>query len=56
MLLKYFNGTTASVSNILLLFGVLPIIFVLYSKDLLVVILLFILLLLLSFSVASSFI
>ena len=32
-LLKYFNGTTTSLSNILLLFGVLPISFVLYSKD-----------------------
>ena len=35
-LLKYFNGTTTFVANILSLFGVLPIIFVLYSKDLLV--------------------
>ena len=48
-LLKYLNGTSAS--SILLLFGVLPIIFVLYSKDLLVtVLLLFNLLLALSFS------
>ena len=36
-LLKYFNGTTTSVSNVLLLADVLPIIFVLYPKDLLVV-------------------
>ena len=34
-LLKYYNGTTTSVSNVLLLAGVLPIIFALYSKDLL---------------------
>ena len=33
-LLKYFNGTTTSASNILLLFDVLPISFVLYSKGL----------------------
>ena len=39
-LLKYFNGTTTSASDILLSFGVLLIIFVLYSKDLLVVVLL----------------
>ena len=39
-LLKYFNGATTSASNILLLFSVLPIIFVLYSKVLLVVVLL----------------
>ena len=30
--LKYFNETTTSASNILLLFGFLPINFVLYSK------------------------
>ena len=43
-LLKYFHGTTTSASNILLSVGVLPIIFVLYSKGLLdVVLLLFIL-------------
>ena len=36
-LLKYFNVTTTSVCNVLLPFGVLPIIFVLYSKDLLVI-------------------
>ena len=37
-LLKYFNGTETSVSNMVLLIGVLPIIFVLHSKDLLVVV------------------
>ena len=56
-LLKYFNGTTTSASNILLLFGVLPINFVFYLKDLLVIFLfLFILLLAALFSFASSFI
>ena len=56
-LLKYFNGTTTFASNILLLFGVLPINFVFYSKDLLVVVLLlFILLQAALFSFASSFI
>ena len=35
-LLKYFTGLTTSVSNKLFLFGVLPINFVLYLKDLLV--------------------
>ena len=39
-LLKYFNGTTGSVSNVLLLLGMPPIIFILYSKDLLVAVLL----------------
>ena len=38
-LLRYFNGTTISASNIVS-FGVLPIIFVLYSKHLLAVVLL----------------
>ena len=38
--LKYFNGATTSASNLFSLSGVLPIIFVLYSKDLLVVVLL----------------
>ena len=38
-LLKYFNGTTISVSNVLLSAGVLPIIFVFYLKDLHVVLL-----------------
>ena len=37
-LLKYFNGTTISVSNILSSSGALPIISVLYSKYLLVVV------------------
>ena len=37
-LLKYFNGTATSVSNVLLLVGVLSISSVLYSKDLLVVV------------------
>ena len=36
-LLKYFNGITTSVFILLLFTGFLPIIFVLYSKDLLVV-------------------
>ena len=36
-LLKHVNATTTSSSNILLSFGVFPIDFVLYSKDLLVV-------------------
>ena len=31
-LLKYFNGPTTSVSNVLLSFGAFPIIFVFYSK------------------------
>ena len=39
-LLKYSNETATSASNILLSFDVLPIVFVLYSKDLLVVVLL----------------
>ena len=39
-LLKYFNGTTTSVSYVLLSFGLFHINFVLYSKDLLVIILL----------------
>ena len=52
--LKY--GTTNSAFNILLLFRVLPINFVLYSKDLLfIVLLLFILILAAVFSFASSF-
>ena len=36
---KYFHGTTNFVLNLLLLACVVPIIFVLYSKDLLVVVL-----------------
>ena len=44
-LLKYFNETTTSTSNILLLLGVLPINFVLYLKDLLVIVLLLFILL-----------
>ena len=44
MFLKYFNGTTTSVSNLLLLAGLLPIIFVLNSKNLPVVVLLLIIL------------
>ena len=39
-LLKYSNETTTSAFNVLLLICVFPIIFVLYSKDLLVIILL----------------
>ena len=39
-LLKYFNGIATSASNILLSFDVLPIVFIFYSKDLLVVVLL----------------
>ena len=53
-LMTYFNGTTTSASNTLLLFDMLRVIFVLYSKDLLVnVLMLFNLLLALSFP--SSF-
>ena len=43
-LLKYFNETTTSASNIFLSFGVLRVIFVLYSKDLLVFVLLLLIL------------
>ena len=39
-LLKYFNEATISVSNVLLSAGALPIIYVLYSKNVLVVFLL----------------
>ena len=35
--LKYFNGTSSSAFNVLLSFGMLPINFVLYSKDILVI-------------------
>ena len=43
-LLKYFDGTTTSASNLLLSGGVLPVSFALYSKDLrIVALLLFIL-------------
>ena len=53
-LLKYFNGTTTSVPNIFLLFCVVPVNFVLYSKDsLVIVLLLFILIRAASFSFAS---
>ena len=38
-LLKYFNGTTTSVSKLLLWAGAFPIIFALYSKHLLAVVL-----------------
>ena len=56
-LLKYFNGTRTSVFNLLLPFGALPIIFVLYSEDLIVIVSsLFILLPSLLFSIAESFI
>ena len=57
-LIKYFNGTTTSVSNVLLSSGILSIIFVLCSKGLLVIVsFVFILLLLaVSISFASSFI
>ena len=55
-LLKYFNGKTTSASDILSLFGVLPISFVLYLKDLLVIVLLlFMLSQAALFSFASSF-
>ena len=36
--IKYFNGTLTSVSNLLLLSGVPPFIYVLYSKDLLAIV------------------
>ena len=39
-ILKYFNETRTSLSNVLLSAGVFPIIVVIYSKDLLVVVLL----------------
>ena len=53
---KYLNGTASSASNMVLQFSVLPIIFALYSKNLLaIVLLLLILLLALSFSFSSSF-
>ena len=56
-LLKYLNWLTTSVSNVSLSSGVLPIIFVLNSKDLLVtVLLLFVLLPSPLFSIAESFI
>ena len=60
-LLKYFNGTTISAFNIFLLFhiffGVPPIYFVIYSKDLLaIVLLLFTLIRAAFFSFAQSFI
>ena len=54
-MLKYPNETTTPVSNVLLSFNVLPIIFVLYSKNFLVVVLLFILLLPALLSLALSF-
>ena len=55
-LIKYCDGLTTFVFNILLLFAVLPINFVLYSKNLLlIVLLLFILLFSVLFSFASSF-
>ena len=40
-LLKFFNGTTTSASNILLSFSVPSIIFILYSKDLLFIVVFF---------------
>ena len=55
-LLKYCNGTTTSVSNVLLSYDVFPIIFLLYSKDLLFIILLLFILSPLLISVAESFI
>ena len=55
-LIKYFNGATISTLNLLVLPGVLPIIFVLYSKDLLIVAFLLFVLYLLLLSLASSFI
>ena len=54
-LLKYFNRATTSMSNILLSFCLIPINFVLYLKDLLVIALLLLVLLLASlFSFALS--
>ena len=56
-LLQYFTEITTSASNIVLLFGVLSINFVLYSKDLLVIVMVLSILLLLSpFTSISSFI
>ena len=56
-LIKYSDGTANSAFNLFVLFGVLPISFVLYLKDLLAAVLLrFILLPLSSVSFSSSFI
>ena len=56
-LLNYFDRTTTSASNLLPLFGVLSINFVLYSKNLLVVVLLLFILKLFAslFSLTESF-
>ena len=56
-LLNYFDRTTTSASNLLPLFGVLSINFVLYSKNLLVVVLLLFILKLFAslFSLTKSF-
>ena len=54
-LLKYSSGTTTSASSTLLLFGVLPIMVVLHSKDLLVIFLLLFILLPLLISITESF-
>ena len=56
-LLNYFDRTTTSASNLLSLFGVLSINFVLYSKNLLVVVLLLFILKLFAslFSLTESF-
>ena len=51
----YFNGTTTFVSNLLVLAGVFPVIFILYSNNLLVVVLLLLTLLLAASSLAASF-
>ena len=51
---KYFNRTTTSASNVLLSIDVLLIIFILYSKDFLVIALLLLILLLSEFSFSSS--
>ena len=56
-LLKYFNGTTTSATNIVLSSSVLPIYLVLYSKYVLaIVLLLFTLFLVRLFSLTSKFI
>ena len=54
-LLKYFNGTTTSASNIFLSSGVLPITFVLYSKDLLVIVFFFYAVIAVLFLLSESF-
>ena len=53
-LLKYLNGITTSVSNVLLSSGILSIIFVLCSKDLLVIVSFVFIVLLLAVSVSFA--